>query len=160
MRDTHSVAQQQQQTTVVQIFSVFRSHVCPILFDTSGYFCWTSSHLSSVAHLHMSQHTYSTGWTQTTRWMTDADSSKWQTVLHTAMHTLMCLIMDAPPPFLSLLFVRIQEMRRILSKNVHAFVCVCLSSGVCARGQPKTDYSEYLSSASTFIILADKRTRC
>lgn len=54
------------------------------------------------------QRTSSTGWTQKTCWMTDADSSKWQTVLHTAMHTLMCLIMDAPPPFPSLVFVRIQ----------------------------------------------------
>lgn len=68
----------------------------------------------------MGQRTYSTGWTQTTRWMTDADSSKWQTVLHTAMHTLMCLIMDAPPPFPSLVFAKIWvEMRWIR-------VCVCV----------------------------------
>lgn len=71
-----------------------------------------SSHLSSLLHFHVGQHTYSTGWSQTTRWMTDAGSSKWQTVLHTAMHMLMCLIMAALPPLPSLLFARIGvEMR-------------------------------------------------
>lgn len=90
----------------------------------------------------MGQRTYSTGWTQTTRWMTDADSSKWQTVLHTAMHTLMCLIMDAPPPFPSLVFAKIWvEMRWI---RVCVCVCLCMRLFLIIRRACKTTAKDRL----------------